>query len=211
MIFFAERIFQPPISAVLRFMKKNTRFRIAAGIAVCAMQFIVPSACLGASYEYLFSGPEVSGRFIVEGYSVSTPDPNDIALEWALSGSPYFFTATAGGSLTLSTDMFDIGVWNNFVAFGRSDSYALTSPELELLFMGPTLVLPVTTSLPHDLEDYSGLHWVRMWDGGAGNWREFQVTSLTPVPEPGTLLLALMAGGCLLLMRPGMRRRALSA
>jgi hypothetical protein len=179
---------------------------VAAGFAICSIQLIAPSPCRADLWEYLFSGPEVSGRFIVEGYSVSTPDPNGVSLQWIMSGSPYLFTATGGGSLTLETDVFQIQVQNSFVSFGRSDSYVLTSPNLELFLMGPSLFSPVTTSLPHDLEDYPGLHGIRMWDGGAGSWKEFQVTALTPVPEPGALSLALVAGGCLVFMRPRMRR-----
>jgi hypothetical protein len=187
-------------------MKNHMSFRIAVLAIMLAVQTSIPAVCLGDTQEYVFSGPDVMGRFIVENYSVSTPNPNDTVLQWTFSGMPYLFTATGGG-LTAGTDDFQLAVRNNFTAFGRTDAYFLQAPSLELTLMGPTLALPVTSSLPHDLAAYSGLSSVRLWDGAAGGWMEFQVTTLTPVPEPAILSLVLAAAGCSMLIRRGISNK----
>lgn len=130
-----------------------------------------------AAREYRFSGPEVTGRFIIEEFAVPTePD----VWSTTFSGAPYLFTATAG-TLTQTADAFDLELWNHFPAFGLSDRYVLyAAGKLTLGLFGPSQGGHLTT-LPHELSAYySGLTVVSMRDPASGSIAEFQIDTLTP-------------------------------
>jgi hypothetical protein len=98
---------------------------------------------LSAPREYLFFGPTVSGRFVVEEQTIATPGTDPASLQLNFTSSPYLFSS----------------------------------------------------SLPHDLAAYNGVHFVRL----AGT--DHQITSLTPVPEPSLYCFVLVGIGFWILSR----------
>jgi len=139
----------------------------------------VPGAS-AATREYTFSGPSVTGRFILEEFAV--PTEHDV---WSttFTGAPYLFTAKAG-TLTYTFETFGLELWNEFPAFGLSDRYVLSdgADKLTLGLLGPSQGGHPST-LPHELSSYSGVAVVRMWDPAMGSFGEFQIDTLTPVPQ----------------------------
>lgn len=138
------------------------------------------STASAGTREYLFSGPSVTGRFIVEEFAVPTePD----VWSTTFTGAPYLFTATAG-TLTYTFETFGLELWNEFPAFGLSDRYVLSdgADKLTLGLLGPSQGGHSST-LPHELSSYSGVAVVLMWDPVLGSFAEFRIDTLTSLPQ----------------------------
>jgi hypothetical protein len=144
---------------------------------------LAPGSTGSATREYAFSGPSLTGRFVVEDYTSPTPigplGEDELVREYA--GEPYLFSAKLG-EVSYSTTHFTLGVKNNIVAFGRSDVYGLTAANMGLLLMGPSQGNPYTSTMPHDMEAYSGLHYITLQHPETGEWLEFQIDSLVALP-----------------------------
>jgi hypothetical protein len=149
------------------------------GLSMAAL--LAPGSTGGATREYAFSGPSVLGRFIVEEYTSPTPNGDEEEFVREIAGAPYLFSAKFG-EVSYSTTQFTLVVKNNIVAFGRSDVYGLTAANMGLLLMGPSQGNPYISTLPHDLEAYSGLHYIRLYLPETGDSLESQIESLVAVP-----------------------------
>jgi hypothetical protein len=155
----------------------------AIPITLLASTLLATDSTSGATREYAFAGPSLNGRFVVEEFTSPTPicETCDDYLIRDFAGQPFSFSAKAGEDHYMTT-LYRLDVYNQMVAFGRSDFFKLSDEDFSFVLMGPSLFNPFTTTLPHDLESYSGLHFLQLRNAQTGDWMEYQIESLVALP-----------------------------